>query len=114
MVAGKTICRAVRIRIDMSDRLGGDDAFAIKALKTATYNITIATASVAAIGIASFGSEIGTASRPSITAPLSQTLPSAMSMPIAAARCCLQAGALIYDWRNGLTTASGSNACDYR
>ena len=88
----------------MSNRVGGDDAFAIKALGRPTYNITIRNGVVRGyFAIASFGSEIGTEGRASTSEPYVRTV--AVS-DVAADRCGALAffkpGALIYDWRNGL------------
>jgi hypothetical protein len=88
----------------MSDRVGGDDAFAIKALGEPTYNITIRDGVVRGYSaIASFGSEIGTPGRPSNYQAFVRNV--AVS-DVTADRCgslaFFKPGALIYDWRNGL------------
>jgi hypothetical protein len=88
----------------MSDRVGGDDAFAIKALGAPTYNITIRDGVVRGFyAVASFGSEIGTAEQPSNYEVFVRNV---SITNITADRCSSLAffkpGALIYDWRNGL------------
>jgi hypothetical protein len=88
----------------MSDRVGGDDAFAIKALGEPTYNITIRDGIVRGYSaIASFGSEIGTAGRSSNYEAFVRNVAIA---DVTADRCgslaFFKPGALIYDWRDGL------------
>jgi hypothetical protein len=88
----------------MSDRVGGDDAFAIKALGEPTYNITIRDGVVRGyFAIASFGSEIGTQERSSNYEAFVRNV---SVTDVTADRCgslaFFKPGALIYDWRNGL------------
>jgi hypothetical protein len=87
----------------MSNRVGGDDAFAIKALGAPTYNITIRNGLVRGFtAIASFGSEIGSSAEFRGRGSVRNVLVS----DVAADRCSMLAffkpGALIYDWRSGL------------
>ncbi|MEO7364871.1 MAG: hypothetical protein ABIW03_00965 [Sphingomicrobium sp.] len=88
----------------MSNRVGGDDAFAIKALGKPTYNITIRDGVARGYSaIASFGSEIGTSGRSSNYEAFVRNV---SISDIQADRCSsllfFKPGALIYDWRNGL------------
>jgi hypothetical protein len=88
----------------MSNRVGGDDAFAIKAAGAPTYNITIRNGLVRGFfAIASFGSEIGTPARPSNYEAFVRNV---LVADVTADRCgslaFFKPGALIYDWRNGL------------
>ena len=88
----------------MSDRVGGDDAFAIKAPGHPTANITIRNGIVRGFyAIASFGSEIGTEGRPSNYEAFVRNV---SVTDVTADRCgslaFFKPGALIYDWRNGL------------
>jgi hypothetical protein len=88
----------------MSDRVGGDDAFAIKAPGQPTYNIMIRNGIVRGFfAIASFGSEVGTEGHPSNYEAFIRNV--AVS-DVIADRCgslaFFKPGALIYDWRNGL------------
>jgi hypothetical protein len=88
----------------MSDRVGGDDAFAIKAPGRPTANITIRNGIVRGFyAIASFGSEIGTEGRPSNYEAFVRNV---SVSDVTADRCgslaFFKPGALIYDWRNGL------------
>ena len=105
MVAGHDhLFERFELESTMSQRLGGDDAFAIKALGEPTYNITIRDGVVRGFtSIVSFGSEIGTAGRPS---RYTAAVRNVTVRNVAADRCGLIAffkpGALIYDWRNGL------------
>jgi hypothetical protein len=105
MVAGHDhLFERFELESTMSDRVGGDDAFAIKALGKPTYNITIRDGVVRGYSaIASFGSEIGTPERPSNYQAFVRNV--AVS-DVTADRCgslaFFKPGALIYDWRNGL------------
>ena len=88
----------------MSDRVGGDDAFAIKAPGRPTANITIRNGVVRGFyAIASFGSEIGTEGKPS---NYEASVRNVSVTDVTADRCgsiaFFKPGALIYDWRNGL------------
>ena len=105
MVAGHDhLFERFELESTMSARLGGDDAFAIKALGEPSYNITIRDGVVRGFyAVASFGSEIGTAERPSNYEVFVRNV---SITNITADRCSSLAffkpGALIYDWRNGL------------
>jgi hypothetical protein len=88
----------------MSDKIGGDDAFAIKALGSPSENITIRNGVVRGFtAIVSFGSEIGTPERDSNYVGAVRNV---LVENVTADPCSLVAffkpGALIYDWRNGL------------
>jgi hypothetical protein len=87
-----------------SHRVGGDDAFAVKALGAPTYNIIIRHGQIRGFAsIVSFGSEIGTSARAS---NFEGAVRNVTVSNVAADRCASLAffkpGALIYDWRNGL------------
>ena len=105
MVAGHDhLFERFELESTMSDRVGGDDAFAIKALGEPTYNITIRDGVVRGFyAAASFGSEIGTAERPSNYEAYVRNV---SITDVTAERCSSLAffkpGALMYDWRNGL------------
>lgn len=105
MVAGHDhLFEKFELESTMSHRVGGDDAFAIKALGRPTYNITIREGVVRGFfAIASFGSEIGTEGRPS---RYEAAVRNVLVADITADRCgslaFFKPGALIYDWRNGL------------
>lgn len=88
----------------MSHRVGGDDAFAIKAVGEPTANITIREGTVRGFyAIASFGSEIGTPGSPSNYRGVVRNV---SITDVVADRCeslvFFKPGALIYDWRNGV------------
>lgn len=88
----------------MSDKVGGDDAFAIKALGRPTTNITIRNGTVRGyFAIVSFGSEIGTDRR---DGNYEGAVRNVTISDVIADRCgslaFFKPGALIYDWRNGL------------
>jgi polygalacturonase len=88
----------------MSDRVGGDDAFAIKAVGEPTANITIRNGIVRGFyAIASFGSEIGT---PGHRSNYRGVVRNVSITDVVADRCeslvFFKPGALIYDWRNGV------------
>jgi hypothetical protein len=105
MVAGHDhLFEHFELESTMSNRVGGDDAFAIKALEKPTYNITIRDGVVRGYAaIASFGSEIGTPGRSSNYEVFVRNV---VLSDITADRCSSLAffkpGGLIYDWRNGL------------
>lgn len=105
MVAGHDhLFERFELESTMSNRVGGDDAFAIKALGQPTYNITIRNGTVRGFfAVASFGSEIGTSGRPSDYEAFVRNVTVA---DVTADRCgslaFFKPGALIYDWRNGL------------
>ena len=104
MVAGQDhLFERFEFESTMSDRVGGDDAFAIKALGAPTRNITIRDGVVRGYSaIASFGSEIGSSA--DFRGPGS--VRNVLVSNVTADRCSMLAffkpGALIYDWRNGL------------
>jgi hypothetical protein len=104
MVAGHDhIFERFEFESTMSNLVGGDDAFAIKALGAPTFNITIRDGLVRGYSaIASFGSEIGSSSEARGPGSVRHVLVS----NVTADRCSMLAffkpGALIYDWRNGL------------
>lgn len=104
MVAGQDhIFERFEFESTMSDRVGGDDAFAIKALGAPTRNITIRDGVIRGYSaIASFGSEIGSSAEFRGRGSVRNVLVS----NVTADRCSMLAffkpGALIYDWRNGL------------
>ena len=105
MVAGHDhLFDGFELESTMSDRVGGDDAFAIKALGRPTYNITIRNGTVRGFAsIASFGSEIGTQGRPSdYTAFVRHVEVSDVTADRCNSLAFFKPGALIYDWRNGL------------
>jgi hypothetical protein len=88
----------------MSNRVGGDDAFAIKAFNEPTHDITIRNGLIRGFAaIASFGSEIGTSGRSSNYEAFVRNV---TVTDVTADRCgslvFFKPGALIYDWRNGL------------
>lgn len=105
MVAGSDhLFERFELQSTMSNRVGGDDAFAIKALGAATTNLTIRDGVVRGYyAIASFGSEIGTEGRPS---NYEAAVRNVVVQDVTADRCgslaFFKPGALIYDWRNGL------------
>ncbi len=105
MVAGHDhLFERFELESTMSNLVGGDDAFAIKATGAPTTNITIRDGIVRGFyAIASFGSEIGTPARPSNYQGYVRNV--AIS-DVVADRCVSLAffkpGALIYDWRNGV------------
>lgn len=105
MVAGRDhLFERFALELSMSNRVGGDDAFAIKGLGKATSNITIHDGVVRGFyAIASFGSEIGTDGRSS---NFEGAVRNVAVSNVAADRCTslvyFKPGALIYDWRNGL------------
>jgi hypothetical protein len=88
----------------MSDRVGGDDAFVIKALGKPTYNIIIRNGVVRGYAaIVSFGSEIGTSGRSSnYEAFVRHVAVSDVTADRCGSLAFFKPGALIYDWRNGL------------
>ncbi len=105
MVAGHDhLFDGFELESTMSDRVGGDDAFAIKALGAPTYNITIRNGTVRGFAsIASFGSEIGTDGRPSnYTAFVRHVEVSDVTADRCNSLAFFKPGALIYDWRDGL------------
>jgi hypothetical protein len=105
MVAGRDhVFDGFELESTMSDKIGGDDAFAIKGLGESTENLTIRNGVVRGFSaIASFGSEIGTPERNSNYVAAVRDV---LVENIAADRCSTLAffkpGALKYDWRNGL------------
>ena len=105
MVAGHDhLFERFELESTMSDRVGGDDAFAIKALGKPTTNITIRDGVVRGYSaIASFGSEIGTPGRSSNHEVYVRNV---QIGDVSADRCgslaFFKPGALIYDWRDGL------------
>jgi len=105
MVAGRDhLFERFEFQSTMSDRVGGDDAFAIKALGRPTSNITIRDGIVRGYSaIVSFGSEIGTEGRNSNYEAFVRDV---AVTDVVADRCAMLAffkpGALIYDWRDGL------------
>ena len=105
MVAGHDhLFEKFELESTMSDKVGGDDAFAIKALGRPTYNITIRDGVVRGYyAIASFGSEIGTEGRASnYEAAVRNVLVEDVTADRCGALAFFKPGALIYDWRNGL------------
>lgn len=105
MVAGHDhLFERFELESTMSNRVGGDDAFAIKATGAPTTNITIRHGIVRGFyAIASFGSEIGTPGRPSNYQGYVRNV---TISDVVADRCgslaFFKPGALIYDWRNGV------------
>ena len=105
MVAGRDhLFERFEFESTMSSRVGGDDAFAIKALNEPTANIIIRDGVVRGFyAIASFGSEIGTQGRSS---NYQASVRNVAVTDVTADRCgslaFFKPGALIYDWRNGL------------
>ena len=105
MVAGSDhLFERFEFESTMSNRIGGDDAFAIKALGEPTANIIIRDGIVRGYyAIASFGSEIGTEGRSSNYEAFVRNV---SVTDVTADRCgslaFFKPGALIYDWRNGL------------
>ena len=105
MVAGNDhLFEKFELESTMSNRVGGDDAFAIKALGAPTSNLTIRDGIVRGyFAIASFGSEIGTEGRASnYEAAVRDVLVSGVTADRCGALAFFKPGALIYDWRNGL------------
>ncbi|HEX6740175.1 MAG TPA: hypothetical protein VF079_00060 [Sphingomicrobium sp.] len=105
MVAGHDhLFEKFELESTMSNRVGGDDAFAIKALGRPTYNITIRDGTVRGYyAIASFGSEIGTEGRASsYEAYVRHVTVSDVTADRCGSLAFFKPGALIYDWRNGL------------
>ncbi|WP_028969863.1 hypothetical protein [Sphingomonas sp. URHD0057] len=105
MVAGHDhLFERFDLRSTMSNRVGGDDAFAIKAPGRSTYNLTIRNGIVRGFAaIASFGSEVGTEG----ALPDSHIYLRNVAISDVEAKSCgslvfFKPGALIYDWRNGL------------
>ena len=105
MVAGRDhLFERFEFESTMSERVGGDDAFAIKAPGNQTSGITIRDGIVRGYSaIASFGSEIGTEARNSNYEAFIRNV---SISDVVADRCgslvFFKPGALIYDWRNGL------------
>jgi hypothetical protein len=105
MVAGDNhLFEKFELQSTMSDRVGGDDAFAIKALGKTTSGIRIRNGVVRGFAaLASFGSEIGTEGHAS---DYQAAVRDVVVSDVVGDRCGLLAffkpGALIYDWRNGL------------
>jgi len=105
MVAGRDhLFERFELESTMSSRIGGDDAFAIKALGAPTANLVIRNGTVRGFAAAvSFGSEIGTEGRPSNHQGFVRNV--AVS-DVVADRCgslaFFKPGALIYDWRDGV------------
>jgi hypothetical protein len=92
------------VQSTMSDVVGGDDAFVVKAPGEPTYNIIVRNGIVRGFAaIVSFGSEIGTAGEWS---DYSAYVRNVSVTDITADRCgsiaFFKPGALIYDWRDGL------------
>jgi hypothetical protein len=88
----------------MTKGVGGDDAFAIKAVGRGTEDIAIRNGTVRGYyAIVSFGSEIGTEGRPSNHEGFVRNV---TVSDVVADRCSSLAffkpGALVYDWRNGV------------
>lgn len=105
MVAGRNhLFERFELESTMSDRVGGDDAFAIKALGGPTENIAIRNGIVRGFfAITSFGSEIGTSGRSSnYQAPARNISVSDVIADRCGSLAFFKPGALIYDWRNGL------------
>ena len=105
MVAGHDhLFERFELESTMSNRVGGDDAFAIKALGRPTSNIVIRDGIVRGYyAIASFGSEIGTEGRASnYEAFVRNVAVSGVSADRCGSLAFFKPGALIYDWRNGL------------
>jgi len=105
MVAGRDhLFERFELESTMSNRVGGDDAFAIKAPAEPTTNITIRDGITRGFAsIVSFGSEIGTQGSSSNHQAFVRNI---MVSDVLADRCgslaFFKPGALIYDWRNGL------------
>ncbi|MBA3511188.1 hypothetical protein [Sphingomonas sp.] len=105
MVAGRDhLFEQFEFESSMSERVGADDAFALKGLGNSTQNIVIRDGTVRGFyAIASFGSEIGTDGRSS---NFQGAVRNVSVSNVAADRCrslvYFKPGALIYDWRNGL------------
>ena len=105
MVAGHDhLFEKFELESTMSQRVGGDDAFAIKALGQSTYNVTIRDGTVHGyFAIVSFGSEIGTQGR---TSSHEVAVRNVTVRNVAGDRCgaiaFFKPGALVYDWRNGV------------
>jgi hypothetical protein len=105
MVAGHDhLFEGFDLESTMSQRVGGDDAFAIKALGQPTYNIMIRNGVVRGyFAIVSFGSEIGTQGRPSRgEAAVLNVVVTGVSADRCGSIAFFKPGALVYDWRDGV------------